>query len=85
MTKQEKRLKRIRQNPKNVRFEELQKLLEDYGFVLDHVRGSHYYFIGEVAGEEFSLTIPFHRPHIKLAYVKLVLNLIARIEEVNDD
>ena len=32
MSKRKKRLAKIRQNPKNVRFEELDRVLRDYGF-----------------------------------------------------
>jgi len=39
-----RRIARLRQNPKHVRFQELQAVLEAAGFSLRRVRGSHYYY-----------------------------------------
>jgi len=36
MAKRDKRLEKIRNNPKDVRFEELDQLLRDYGFERRH-------------------------------------------------
>jgi predicted RNA binding protein YcfA (HicA-like mRNA interferase family) len=44
MTKRQKRLERIRQNPKAVSFQDLRQLLEDYGFKMRRISGSHYIF-----------------------------------------
>jgi predicted RNA binding protein YcfA (HicA-like mRNA interferase family) len=78
MSKREKRLQRLRQNPKNVSFDELKQVLEDYGF--EHVRtaGSHHTFIAQTAGYDWRLTIPFNRP-IKQAYVMQALTAIDQI------
>jgi hypothetical protein len=37
-----KRRLKIEQNPKNTRFEDLKRLLEDYGFELKRSKGSHH-------------------------------------------
>lgn len=42
MSRRKKLLDKLRHNPKGVRFEELAKLLEWYGFELKRVQGSHY-------------------------------------------
>ena len=49
MTKKEKELKRIRNNPEDVRFAELQKLLRDAGFKERQPKGgsSHYVYYHE--------------------------------------
>ncbi len=49
MTKKEKEFKRIRNNPKDVRFAELQKLLRDAGFKERQPKGgsSHYVYYHE--------------------------------------
>jgi len=44
MTKRQKRLQKLRQNPKDVSFEELRQVLEDHGFVLDHATGVIIFF-----------------------------------------
>lgn len=85
MTKREKRLQRIRDNPKHVRFEQLAKLLEDYGITLYRARGSHHIFVGTVGGTTYRLEIPLHKPHVKPVYVKRVLAVIDQIEEADGD
>ena len=48
MTKAEKRDQKIRKNPKNVKFQDVITWLEDNGFSLDRVSGSHHIFIHPV-------------------------------------
>lgn len=75
MSQFEKLLERIKNNPKSVRFEELQKILEKYGFVGSQPQGgsSHYTF-RRTDGKK--MTIPKHSPYVKAIYVKLVIDLI---------
>ena len=42
MTKFDKRSQRIRKNPHNIKFQDFVAWLEDNGFTLDRVRGSHH-------------------------------------------
>ncbi len=84
MSKRAKRLQRLRQNPRNVAFRDLQAVLEDYGFVLDRSDGSHHSFVGKVGGEDVLLTIPLAHP-LKPVYVKQALALIAQIEDEQDE
>ena len=81
MSKLEKLLERIRNNPKNVRFEELDKILIHYGFTKRQSSGgsSHYYY---TKGEKL-LSVPFHKPHIKVIYVERAIELLEG--EINDD
>lgn len=79
MTKKEKRLARIRQNPKNVSFNELRQVLEDYGFVMKRSRGSHHIFDAQVDEQILTLTIPLTKPHLKAVYVKEALKAIEAI------
>lgn len=78
MTKRQKRLERIRGNPKNVRFEDLDQLLIAFGFTRRQPRGgsSHYIY----ARGELRLTIPMNRPHLREVYVKNVLKLLDEID-----
>ncbi len=48
MTKTDKKNQKIRRNPKNVKFQDLVSWLEDNGFALDRVSGSHHVFIHPV-------------------------------------
>jgi predicted RNA binding protein YcfA (HicA-like mRNA interferase family) len=75
MTKREKRLQKLRQNPNNVSFDELRQVLEAEGFVLDHARGSHYIFRIESGAEVLTVVIPFARP-VKPVYVRQALTII---------
>jgi len=45
MTKTEKKNQKIRKNPKNVKFKDFVSWLEDNGFSLDRVSGSHHVFV----------------------------------------
>ncbi|MBI5667079.1 MAG: type II toxin-antitoxin system HicA family toxin [Chloroflexi bacterium] len=87
MSKRKKRLQRIRQNPKNVSFDELRHLLEDYGFVPDRSSGSHHSFKVQIKGEYILFVVPYRRP-VKPNYVRDALQLIEQIEaelEAEDD
>lgn len=41
MTKKDKRLRKMRQNPKNVKYDDLISVLLEYGFEIREGRGSH--------------------------------------------
>ena len=45
MTKTDKLNQKIRKNPKNIKFQDLISWLEDNGFSLDRVNGSHHIFV----------------------------------------
>lgn len=90
MSKREKRLQRLRQNPNNVSFEELRQVLEDHGFVLERSSGSHRIFQLRVGDETILFVVPYRKP-IKPIYVKDAVGLIDEIrkhkpfEEVEDE
>ena len=87
MSKRQKRLARIRQNPNNVSLDELQKVLNDYGFEYKQTVGSHYTFSVLVGDTTKLLVVPFRRP-IKIAYVKKALKLIDEViafKDVDDE
>jgi predicted RNA binding protein YcfA (HicA-like mRNA interferase family) len=62
MTKRKKRLERLRQNPSNVSFADLQIVLEDFGFELERSSGSHHSFKVRIRGEYQLLVVPYSRP-----------------------
>lgn len=86
MSKRDKRLRKIRNNPKNVSFDELQTILLSFGFELDRVTGSHHVFFIETDDERKILTVPFRRP-VKPVYVKKAVQLIDKyiLGENEDD
>lgn len=45
MTKADKLNQKIRRNPNNIKFQELVSWLENSGFTLDRVNGSHHIFV----------------------------------------
>lgn len=74
MTKRDKRVKKLFQNPKTVPFQELDRVLEDFGFKKRQPGSgsSHYvYTRGNI-----QMSVPFRRPFVKEVYVKRVLELL---------
>ncbi|ACV64569.1 YcfA family protein [Desulfofarcimen acetoxidans DSM 771] len=81
MGKLEKLLKKIKNNPKAMRFEELDKILIRTGFNRRQPRkGSSHYIYSKGSKR---LTVPFDEPHIKTIYVELAINLLKG--EINND
>ena len=72
MSKLEKLLQRIKNNPRTVRFEELDKILSNAGYERTQPRSgsSHYTYrkLGRVP-----ITIPYHRPFVHEVYVRDVI------------
>ena len=79
-----KRLERIRQNPKNVSLEQLRQVLEDYGFSLDRVVGSHYIFRLKLKGELIRFSVPYRKP-VKVVYINDALKIIDEIAQQLQD
>lgn len=73
---------RIEQNPKHVRFEDLDKLLRGYGFGVRQPKGgsSHYVY----KRGQWLLTVPYRRPHLGEHYVKEALACIEEIEALEE-
>ena len=74
MSRWEKLLQRILSLSKDLRFDELRKVLESYGYRMDAPRGgsSHYTFRKKGCQP---ITIPKHEP-IKKVYVEMVCNIV---------
>jgi predicted RNA binding protein YcfA (HicA-like mRNA interferase family) len=82
-TRRHKRRQKIAKNPKNVQFEDLQRLLEDYDFELKRTKGSHHSFTGYIGDEKTTIVIPYRRP-LKAVYVKKVLAILDEIEQLDE-
>ena len=74
MSKWDKLLARICTLSKDLRFDELRKVLESYGYIMSAPRGgsSHYTFRKEGCNP---ITIPKHEP-IKKVYVEMVRQVV---------
>ena len=79
MTKSRKLLDRIRNNPKAVSFDDLNKALRDCGFTRRQPCGgsSHYFY----TYGELTLSVPYKRPYVREIYVKHALVLIEQALE----
>ena len=75
MSKKDKLLLSMKNNPKNIDFQQLKKLLENHGYIALNTGGSHWVF--RKANCE-SITIPLKKP-IKIIYVKKVLKIIGEL------
>jgi hypothetical protein len=74
ITKKEKLLNRINSNLEIVKFEELDKILQDVGFDRRQPSGgSIHYTYGLV---DKILTVPYKKPYIKVIYVKMAIKLL---------
>lgn len=71
MSKRDKRIERLRQNPQSVRFEEIETILEGLGFKRRQ-KGSHVVF----SMGKFRTTVPIKKPFVKRTYVEDVLKLL---------
>ena len=83
MSKWDKLLKRIFILSKDIRFDELRKILESYGYIMKSPGGgsSHYVFRKEGCQP---IVIPKHEP-IKKVYVELVKQVVESEEKHNED
>ena len=77
MPTREKRLERARNNPKNVDFPTLCRILEDQGAIIRHGKGSHY--VVSFPGKALPFTIVRSNPHVKRIYVDQALETIDEI------
>lgn len=76
MTKRKKLRERLSNNPNDVTFSDIRKLLEQEGFTLDRITGSHHVF----EKGETTFVVPVHDGKVKSVYVKRVIQLIEQAE-----
>jgi predicted RNA binding protein YcfA (HicA-like mRNA interferase family) len=72
MSQKEKLLAKLRQNPKNIRPEELEQILLWFGFAKREGKGSHTVY----KRGEYRLTVPYKKPFLKPIYIKLALEIL---------
>ena len=73
MTQRDKLIERIRQHPKGVTLEELDRMLRMFGFELVRVRGSHHIYRRPGSPP---ITVASHGPHVHSEAVREVLRII---------
>jgi predicted RNA binding protein YcfA (HicA-like mRNA interferase family) len=82
---------KLRNNPKGRTQHELETLISHFGFVLDHITGSHHVFILEESENTYRIVVPIHKGKVKPFYVKQIAELIDRAfpeesaDEENED
>jgi hypothetical protein len=79
MSKKEKAVARLRQNPKNVRFEEIEAILFRLGFVKRQSGTSHALF---TLGKHI-IGVPKRKPFVKPKYVELLLDELDKMDELD--
>lgn len=78
MSKFEKLLWRVRKLDRDLRFSELQKVLEWYGYTISNIGNGSSYYVFRKKGST-PITIPKHKP-VKLIYIRLVKQVIEGAE-----
>lgn len=79
MSKWEKLLQKLKKLSPDLRFAELQKILENYGYTLEAPKSGSSHMSFRKKGKPV-ITIPKHKP-IKKIYIKLAKDVIEREEE----
>lgn len=81
MSQWDKLLDRMRRLSPDLRFEELKKILESYGYVMSAPKGGSSHYTFRKAGYP-PITIPKHKP-IKKVYIEMVREVVEREEAAN--
>lgn len=85
MGRNQKRINKMRRNPKNVPYRDIETVLLSLGF--DHrSRGtSHNVFTVMVDETKHRLVVPMKKPHVKRFYVEELLQLIDQLGLLDED
>ena len=83
MSKWDKLLYRIQTLSTDMRFEELEKVLKSYGYIMSSPNGGSSHYTFRKKGRS-SITIPKHKP-IKKIYVELVKHIVESEENENEN
>jgi len=83
MSKWDKLLEKILSLSNDMRFEELQKVLESYGYVMNAPHGGSSHFTFRKSGCK-PITIPKHKP-IKKIYVQMVKEIVESEEKESEN
>ncbi|NSW92626.1 MAG: toxin HicA [Firmicutes bacterium] len=78
MSKKQKLLEKIKNNPQKIRFEEVDKLLLSIGFNKRQPRGGSSHFTYTL--NDIIITIPYNKPYVKIKYIKDVIELLEKLD-----
>src|SRR5436190_1344365 len=86
MSKRDKLRRKLRNNPKGVKFSDLETLLINFGFTLVRIKGSHHFFQYMQGSVHAIMIVPVHGRVIKPQYVKDSLDLLDELfpEDIQD-
>ncbi len=76
MSKRDKLRNKLRNNPKGIKFSELETLLLRFGFRLVRVKGSHHFFEYQLGDNSAIVVVPLHGNQVKTQYVKDVIEIL---------
>ena len=79
MSRREKLFDKLRNSPQNAAFADLRKLLQQDGFSLERIAGSHHVF----KRGEITFVIPVHKNQVKSVYIKRVIELLEKSDYEN--
>jgi hypothetical protein len=79
MTKREKLIEKLRNNPRNARFEQIDSLLTYYGFERRQTKSGTSHYVYKREGYP-PITVPYKRPFINSVYVKQVIRILDEIQ-----
>ena len=73
MTKRQKRLVRLLNNPKDTTFSEIHTILNNFGYRLSRIKGSHFTF---KKPKSETVVIPVHNNKVKKTYIKKIIKIL---------
>ncbi|MCC6803532.1 MAG: type II toxin-antitoxin system HicA family toxin [Anaerolineae bacterium] len=76
MSKRDKLRRKLKNNPKGVKFGDLETLLIQFGFTLVRIKGSHHFFQYQHEGTQAIMVVPLHGNSVKPQYVKDCIELL---------
>lgn len=89
MGKRDKLRRKLRNNPRGVKFSDLETLLLRFGFRRVRVQGSHHVFEYKQGDQEGIVVVPSHRNDVRFQYVMDALDVLDELfpeaEEDKDD
>lgn len=83
MSKWDKLLDKVRNISPDLRFEELKKILEYYGYVMSVPKGGSSHYTFRKPGYS-PITIPKHKP-IKKIYIEIIREVVEREEAADEN
>jgi predicted RNA binding protein YcfA (HicA-like mRNA interferase family) len=83
VTRLEKRIRKLRQSPRNISSRELINILVSLGFELRGGKGSHQCYKHPKL-PQIKLTVPQQHP-LKVQYIRQALNAISKLRELEDN